>query len=175
MQYVRYVNVMYLPHCYVPIFVYFRYFPPFHRRKDAMTFQLLTAQPQLSMCLIVELRGDIQALGLGELVERLFLRYAIRQKVAFFTELKFQPCNFLPRRLHISDGLHHVLVLFTCQLGYNAVDSVFFSLFECVIFGGKGVKTGVVDIILSSSIQAEHPLQCPVDRFLLKVLERQSR
>ena len=92
-----------------------------------MTFQLIKAQHQLSTSLVVELRGDIQALGLGELVERLFLRYAIRQKVAFFTELKFQPCNFLPRRLHISDGLHHVLVLFTSQLGNNTVDSEYFS------------------------------------------------
>ena len=97
MQYIQYVDVTYLPHYYVLIFVYFRYFPPFHRRKDAMTLQLLTAQNQLGTSLVVELRGDIQALGLGELVERLFLRYAICQKVAFFTELKFQPCNFLPR------------------------------------------------------------------------------
>ena len=126
MQYIQYVNVMYLQHYYALIFVYFRYFPPFHRRKDAMTFQLITTQHQLSMCLVVELRGDVEALGLGELVERLFLRYAIRQKVAFFTELKFQPCNFLPRRLHLSDGLHDVFVLFTSQLGNNAVDSEYF-------------------------------------------------
>ena len=33
-----------------------------------MTLQLITAQLQLSMCLIVQLRGDIQTLGFGERV-----------------------------------------------------------------------------------------------------------
>ena len=70
MQYIRHDNVIYLPHYYVLIFVYFSYFPPFHRRKDAMTLQLLPTQHQLNMCLIVELRGDIQALGLGEEIAR---------------------------------------------------------------------------------------------------------
>ena len=37
--------------------------------------------------------------------------------VSVFNERKFAPVNFLPGRLHISDGLHHVFVLFTCQLG----------------------------------------------------------
>ncbi len=59
---------MFLSHYYVIIFVYFRYFPPFHRRKDAMTFQLLPTQHQLGTSLVVELRGDVQALGFGELV-----------------------------------------------------------------------------------------------------------
>ena len=70
MQYIQYVNVMYLPHYYVLIFVYFRYFPPFHRRKDAMTLQLITTQHQLGTSLVVELRGDVQALGLGKQIAR---------------------------------------------------------------------------------------------------------
>ena len=70
MQHIQHVNVMYLPHYYLLIFVYFRYFPPFHRRKDAMTLQLLTSQHQLGTSLIVELRGDIKALGLGKEIAR---------------------------------------------------------------------------------------------------------
>ena len=69
-QHIQHFNVTYLPHYYVLIFVYFRYFPPFHRRKDAMTLQLITAQHQLGTSLVVELRGDVQALGLGERIAR---------------------------------------------------------------------------------------------------------
>ena len=69
-QHKQHVNAMYLPHYYVLIFVYFRYFPPFHRRKDAMTLQLITTQHQLGTSLVVELRGDVQALGLGEEIAR---------------------------------------------------------------------------------------------------------
>ena len=76
--------------------ILFAIFPPFHRRKDAMTFQLLPTHHQLSMCLIVQLRGDVQALGLGELVERLFLRYAIRQKVAFFHRAEISALVLFP-------------------------------------------------------------------------------
>ena len=62
---------------------------------------------------VVELRGDVQALGFGELVTR---QWAPRW-VLVSTELKFQPSDFLPCWLHIPDGLHDVFVLFTCQLG----------------------------------------------------------
>ena len=126
MQNIQHVDVMFLLHYYVLIFVYFRYFPPFHRRKDAMTFQLLPTHHQLSMCLVVELRGDVQALGLGELVARYFACAAIRLNDGSRCQLKIAPTYFLPRRFHISDGLHYVFVLFTSQLGNNAVDSEYF-------------------------------------------------
>ena len=100
-----------------------------------MTLQLITAQHQLSMYLVVELRGDVQALGLGELVARYFACATIRLNDGSRCQLKIAPTYFLPRRLHLSDGLHDIIVLFTSQLGNNTIDSEYFSLFEWVIFG----------------------------------------
>ena len=126
MQHRQHVNVMYMPHYYVLIFVYFRYFPPFHRRKDAITLQLLPTQHQLGTSLIVELRGDVQALGLGKEIARYFACAAIRLNDGSRCQLKIAPTYFLPRRFHVSNGPHHVLVLFTSQLGNNTVDSEYF-------------------------------------------------
>ena len=78
--------------------------------------------PAANARLVVELRGDVQALGLGELVARAKLAFL----VFVINQLKFQPVNFFPCRLHISNGLHHVLVLFTCQLGHLERRHVYF-------------------------------------------------
>ena len=91
-----------------------------------MTFQLITAQHQLSMCLVVELRGDVQALGLGERIARYFACAAIRLNDGSRCQPKIRPTYFHPCRLHLSDGFHDMFVLFTSQLGNNAVDSEYF-------------------------------------------------
>ena len=83
------------------ILVYFRYFPPFHRRKDAMTFQLITTQHQLSMCLVVELRGDIQALGFVERIARVTTDGTVTNIHLSEHQPKFRPMHFLPCRLHL--------------------------------------------------------------------------
>ena len=103
--------------------ILFANFPPFHRRKDATTLQLITTQHQLSMCLIVQLRGDVEALGLGKEIAWSCTSY----RVFVSTESKFGLSYFHPCGFHLSDGLHDVFVLFTSQLGNNAVDSEYFS------------------------------------------------
>ena len=40
-----------------------------------------------------------------------------RRHVLIFNQRKFAPVDFQPCRLHVSDSLHYVFVLFTCQLG----------------------------------------------------------
>ena len=79
---------------------------------EVSPFQLLPSQYQLCTCLIVELCGDIKALRFGERIARAKLSVSVFVR----PELKFQPGYFLPGRFHISDSLHHVLVLLTCQL-----------------------------------------------------------
>ena len=44
--------------------------------------------------LVVELRGDVEALGFGEGIIRCHFRTTIRQLVGFLQELKFQPLYF---------------------------------------------------------------------------------
>ena len=79
-----------------------------------MTLQLITTQHQLGMCLVVELRSDVEALGLGKEIAW----SCTSCRVFVSTESKFGLSYFLPRRLHLSDGFHHMFVLFTSQLGY---------------------------------------------------------
>ena len=46
--------------------------------------------------------------------------------VSVFNQRKFAPVNFLPCWLHISDSLHHVLVLFTshlCEICWTGIQS----------------------------------------------------
>ena len=102
-----------------------------------MTFQLLTAQHQLSMCLVVELRGDVEALGFGELVAGYFACSTVRLYDGSRCQSKIRFTYFLPCRFHVSNGPHHVLVLFTSQLGNNTADYEYFSLLKCVILGEK--------------------------------------
>ena len=70
-------------------------------------------QPVAAAGLVVELRGNVQALGLGEGVTGTKLSFL----VSVFNERKFAPVNFHPCRLHVSDGFQHILVLFTGHLG----------------------------------------------------------
>ena len=63
--------------------------------------------------LVVELRGDVQALGLGQLVAGAELTFLI----SIINQPKIRPVDFQPCWFHPSNGFHHVFVLFTCQLG----------------------------------------------------------
>ena len=76
----------------------------------------LPSVAKLGTRLVVKLRGDVQAHRLRQLVVRCHLRATIWQIVDFLQASKFAALHFFPGWLHISDGLHHVLVLFTCQL-----------------------------------------------------------
>ena len=67
-------------------------------------FQLFPSQHQLGACLVVELRGDVQALGLGQLVAGAKFTFCI----LVFNQRKIAPVNFHPCRLHLSDGFHYM-------------------------------------------------------------------
>ncbi len=54
------------------------------------------AQHQLGACLVVEIRGDVETLGLSEHITGDFLRSTVRQLVGSGRELKFQPLYFFP-------------------------------------------------------------------------------
>ena len=88
---------------------------PFTRWVPAFSSSSASGGPGCT-CLVVELRGDVQALGLGKRVIRCQLSATIRKIVDFLQERKFAPLYFFPCWLHISDGSHQVFVLFTCQL-----------------------------------------------------------
>ena len=75
--------------------------------------QFFPSQHQLRTRFVVELRGDVQALRLGQLVAGSELAF----EVFVFNQPKIRPVDFHPCWLHPSNGLHHVFVLFTCQLG----------------------------------------------------------
>ena len=70
------------------------------------------AQHQFGAGLVVELRGDVQALGLGEDVAGAKLSVSVLVR----PELKFQPGYSFPCWLHVSDVSHEVLVLLTRHL-----------------------------------------------------------
>ena len=53
------------------------------------------------MCLVVELRGDIQALGLGEEIARVTMDGTVTNIHLSEHQPKFRPMHFLPCRLHI--------------------------------------------------------------------------
>ena len=181
-QNIQHVDVMFLPHYYVLFLCISVIFPPFHRRKDAMTLLLITAQHQLGTSLVVELRGDVKALGLGSRIARVMTDGTVTNNHLSEHQPKFRPMHFLPCRLHIwlreriilpaeisarlscikvpvpydlgrscpfcilvrpeskfglsyfhpcrfhlTDGFLYMIMLFTCQLGNNAVDSEYFS------------------------------------------------
>ena len=73
--------------------------------------------PQPCSRLVVELRGDVEAFGLGELVVGHHLLAAVRQIVGFLQERKFAPLYFLPGWLHVTDGFEHVFVLLAGEFG----------------------------------------------------------
>ena len=77
--------------------------------------QLLPPQHQLRTRLVVEIRVDVQALRLGELVARNLTRASVRLNDGSQCQRKIAPTYFFPSRLHVSDSLEHVFVLFTCQ------------------------------------------------------------
>ena len=79
-------------------------------------FQLLPAQHQLRTCLVVELRGDVQALGFGKHVTRYFARSSVRLNDGSRCQCKFASTCFFPCWLHVSDVSHEVFVLLTRQL-----------------------------------------------------------
>ena len=59
-----------------------------------------------------ELRNDIQALRFGEFVT--WAKLVVRVSVG--PERKFAPSCFLPCRLHVADGSHHVFVVLSAKL-----------------------------------------------------------
>jgi hypothetical protein len=59
-----------------------------------------------SAVFILELRGDIQTLGLGQPIARAEFTFL----VLIFNQPKFRPVYFFPCRLHITDSLHYVIV-----------------------------------------------------------------
>ena len=102
-----------------------------------------TMSPCFGACLVVELGGDVEALGLGQFVARAELPVL----VFVGPELKFQPGYFFPRGLHVSDSLHHVLVLFTCQLGNVKTKSFTLSSLSIVMTVIKDSELGEVDFV----------------------------
>ena len=91
--------------------------------------QFLPTEHQFCTRLVVKLRGDIEALGLGQLVARHLTCAAIRLGDGSGCQRKIAPTYFLPRRLHVSDSLEYVFVLFTCQLGNLERRHCLFTLF----------------------------------------------
>ena len=66
------------------------------------------AQHQLGACLVVELRGDVETLGLGEHITGDFLRSTVRQLVGSGRESKFGPLYFFPCNLHLPNVAHEM-------------------------------------------------------------------
>ena len=58
-----------------------------------------------------------QALGFGQLIAGYLACATVRLNDGSGCQRKFAPTYILPRRLHVSDSLEYVFVLFTCQLG----------------------------------------------------------
>ena len=65
-----------------------------------------------AQCGCILSRSDVQALDFRQLVAGFYAS----QSVFVFDELKFEPMYFFPRRLHISDVSHEVLVFFSRQV-----------------------------------------------------------
>ena len=66
------------------------------------------AQHQLGACLVVELRGDVETLCLGEHITGDFLRSTVRQLVGSGRESKFGPLYFFPCNLHLPNVAHEM-------------------------------------------------------------------
>ena len=73
--------------------------------------------PQPCSRLVVELRGDVEAFGLGELVVGHHLLAAVRQIVGFLQERKFAPLHFFPGWLHLADGSQHIEMILAGEFG----------------------------------------------------------
>ena len=58
-------------------------------------------------------RGDVEALSFSQLIAGAKLNLG----VLVINEGKFSPVHFHPCFLHLADGLQHVIVRLTCQLG----------------------------------------------------------
>ena len=65
----------------------------------------MPTQHQLGASLVVELRGDVQALRLGELVTRVTADGTVADSYLSEHQRKFAPMYFFPCRLHVSDSL----------------------------------------------------------------------
>ena len=100
----------------------------------------LPAQHQPCASLVVELRGDVEALRLDELVTRVTANGTVADfhlsehqrkfapmhfshagsifRIAFLVsaEGKISLSDFFPRFLHLADGAHHIAMLFTSHL-----------------------------------------------------------
>ena len=61
------------------------------------------AQHQLGACLVVELRGDVETLGLGKRVARYFTSSTVRLNDGSGCQPKNRPTYFYPCRFHLSD------------------------------------------------------------------------
>ena len=69
--------------------------------------QFLPSQHQFCACLVVELRGDIQALCLGERIARAKLSFF----VSIFNQGKISPVDIQPCWFHVSNGPHEAPVI----------------------------------------------------------------
>ena len=80
--------------------------------------KFLPSQHEFGTRLVVELRGDVQALGFGELVIGYLFRSTVRQIVDSGQQCKFASLYLLPRWLHLSNGPHEVRMILACHFSY---------------------------------------------------------
>ena len=78
-----------------------------------LLFQLLPTQHQLRPRFVVKLRGNVQALSLGQFVARSGLTLCI----IVSGQSKFGLANFFPACLHVTDVSHKMSMVFSRQLG----------------------------------------------------------
>ena len=90
---------------------------------DLSSLDAHVAQHQLDARLVVELRGDVETLGLGKRVARYFTSSTVRLNDGSGCQPKNRPTYFYPCRFHLSDSLEYIFVLFTCQLSHVAQHS----------------------------------------------------
>ena len=73
------------------------------------------AQHQLDARLVVELRGDVETLGLGEQVARYFTSSTVRLNDGSGCQPKNRPTYFYPCRFHLSN----IVVIWSRSFGQN--------------------------------------------------------
>ena len=89
--------------------------------KKSRIFIILPSQYEFCASLVIELRGDIQTLRLGERIARVTTDGTITNFHLSKHQLNFQPMYFLPCWLHVSDRCLRPLRVagLKFQLGYT--------------------------------------------------------